>query len=75
MQGTAQSTADGGRGVVTQVGGRSAECGGRSLAGGQAGLCLELICQSGGGQQGSTGQCSVELRVRRMSLGEEESHA
>ena len=39
------------------------------------GFVARLVCQSGGGQRGSSGQCCVELRVRRMSLGEEESHA
>ena len=73
MPATAQSTADGGwSGVVTRVGGVQCRMGG---AGGQVGLWQGLSVSQAEGSGGPSGQCCVELRVRRMSLGEEESHA
>ena len=43
----------------------SAECGGRSLAGRQVGLWQGLFVSQVEGSGGSSGQCCVELRVRR----------
>lgn len=72
---TAQSTADGGLGVWSlRWEGAVQDVEGEVWQEGRW-VCGKLgLSESGGGQQGSTGQCSVELRVRRMSLGEEESH-
>ena len=73
MPETAQSTAHGGLGgMVTRVGGVQRRM---WRAGGQAGLWQGLFVSQVEGSEGSSGQCCVELRVRRMSLGEEESHA